>query len=123
MAARSLALRLPECALDEHRVLAALVAHERALWTLMLAAAAFDVGITLVGIRIGFTEANPVAAAVLAAWGLPGAVGLKTLAVGVAAAEWVALPPPYRSVVAPSMALPWLAAGGYNALMIAAFVT
>jgi uncharacterized membrane protein AbrB (regulator of aidB expression) len=103
-------------------VLAALVAHERALWTLMLAAAAFDVGITVVGLRIGFTEANPVAATVLAAWGLPGAVGLKALAVGVGVAEWMVFPQPYRSVIAPSMTLPWLAGGGYNTLVLATAV-
>jgi uncharacterized membrane protein AbrB (regulator of aidB expression) len=122
MAVISLERRLPECPLEDHPVLAALVAHERALWTLMLAAAAFDVGITVVGLRIGFTEANPVAATVLAAWGLPGAVGLKALAVGVGVAEWMAFPQPYRSVIAPSMTLPWLAGGGYNTLVLATAV-
>lgn len=60
----------------------------RWLWIATLAVVAGDVVTTLYGLSVGLVERNPVVATALAAYGVPGMLALKGVAVGWAVAVW-----------------------------------
>jgi len=89
------------------------------LWAVTVAALVLDGALTLVGIRLGLTELNPIAADLIASVGvLPALVALKGGAVGVGLAGWVVMPADYRGLVPAGLALPWVAAVVANVLSV-----
>lgn len=90
-------------------------ANERWVWAAALFAGALDVLLTLYGLGLGFVEANPVAAAVLASVGpVPGLVGLKAAAVAAVAVGSRVVPPEVRPSPAALLAVTWSGAALYN---------
>ena len=90
-----------------------------ALWAVTAVALVLDGALTLVGIRLGLTELNPVAADLIASVGvLPALAALKGGAVGVGLAGWVVMPADYRGLVPAGLALPWVTAVAVNALTV-----
>lgn len=111
-AARASAARLD-------RWIAALARRERALWTLLVLALVADVVSTVLGLRLGHAEGNPVIASVLADAGVLGFFGVKTAVLGAAAGVRLALPQ-FRVAIPLGLALPWLLAAGLNATLLLA---
>jgi hypothetical protein len=90
-----------------------------ALWLAAAATLVADCLLTVYGVRLGLTEINPVAAAVIADVGVVGALAvLKTGAVAVAVVGWVVMPPDYRGLVPAGLALPWTVATVLNVVTI-----
>ncbi|WP_251343433.1 DUF5658 family protein [Haloplanus halophilus] len=93
------------------------------LWALTVAALLLDGALTLVGIRLGLTELNPVAASLIAEVGvLPALAALKGGAVGVGLAGWVVMPADYRGLVPAGLALPWTLATLVNLFTVGVVV-
>ncbi|GAB3316558.1 hypothetical protein EI982_03925 [Haloplanus rallus] len=89
------------------------------LWALALGALTLDAALTVVGLRLGLTELNPVAAGLIADVGaLPALVALKGGAVGVGLAGRAVLPAEYRGLVPAGLALPWTVAVVVNLLTV-----
>ncbi|MFD1634283.1 hypothetical protein ACOZ4L_00960 [Haloplanus ruber] len=85
------------------------------LWACALGALALDVALTVVGLRLGLTELNPVAAGLIADIGtLPALVTLKGVAVGVGLAGRAVLPAAYYGLIPVGLALPWTVAAVLN---------
>ena len=98
----------------------ALQDHERSLWILgVLAFGVGDVLTTLAGLRIdGVTEASPVAAATLDAYGFWGMVGAKLLALSLLAGFWRATPEPHAVGVPLGLALLGVIVVGWNSVVV-----
>ncbi|MFC6718424.1 hypothetical protein ACFQGT_12355 [Natrialbaceae archaeon GCM10025810] len=83
---------------------------ERALWMLVVVSLVGDVATTVVGLRLGLAESNPVARGAIAGYGVFGIVALKGVAVGIGLVCRPVLPRTYRSIVPAGLALPWTVA-------------
>jgi hypothetical protein len=94
-------------------------ASERAVWGAAVVAAALDVALTAHGLGAGYGEANPVARAALAALGPAALVGLKLLALVVAALCSRLLPRGARPTLPAILAATWGVAALYNGLLLA----
>ena len=93
--------------------------HSRTLWCLALVALAADVLLTGYGLRNGYVETNPVAAAMFRQLGVPATVvALKGLPLAVAAVGRAVLPPAYRGVVPFCLAVPWTAGAMINVVVL-----
>ena len=83
-------------------------AYESWLWLAALLALVADAALTAYGLRNGYVETNPVAAAFIRSVGLPATVvALKSFALAVAGVGWAVLPAAYRGVVPLCLLLPW----------------
>jgi hypothetical protein len=93
-------------------------AHARTLWV-VVAATLLDSVLTVYGVHIGLSEANPVAANLIESLGPVAAlVTLKSGALAVGGLGWVAMPTDYRGVVPLGLATPWVAATLANAVTV-----
>ncbi|MFC7173905.1 DUF5658 family protein [Haloplanus litoreus] len=91
------------------RVAARTTEYATVLWAVTVVALVLDGALTLVGIRLGLTELNPIAADLITSVGvLPALAALKGGAVGVGLAGWVVMPADYRGLVPAGLALPGL---------------
>ena len=93
------------------------------LWWLVGVALVTDVVLTLYGLSLNLVEMNPIAAFVIAEYGLPGMLGLKLLALLVAVAGWAVLPVAYARFVPLLVALPWGMASAVNAVLVVTVLT
>ena len=91
------------------------------LWTVVLDAAVGDVVLTLFGLQLCFTEANPIARAMLDVGGGVGLVALKLAAVGVLFTVYRYVRPLYRRAALVAFSVPQLFAVGHNGLLIARY--
>jgi hypothetical protein len=91
------------------------------LWGLVVAAAAGDIVLTLFGLSLCFTEANPVARRMLAVGGGAGLVALKLAAVAVLFAVYRYVRPLYRRAALVAFCAPQLLAVGHNGLLLAKY--
>lgn len=91
------------------------------LWSLVLLAAVGDVVLTLVGLSLCFTEANPVARAFIDATGHLGLVALKLGALVVLFAVYRFVGPLYRRTALVAFSAPQLLAVGHNGLLLARY--
>jgi len=89
------------------------------LWGLVLAAAAGDVVLTLTGLSLCFTEANPVARAFLDAGGGAGLVALKLAALGILFGVYRVVGPLFRRAALGAFSAPQVFAVWPNGLLIA----
>lgn len=90
-------------------------ASERRVWAAAVVTGALDILLTLYGLGLGFVEANPVAATVVATVGpVPGLVGLKFVAVAAVAVGSRVVPPEVRPSPPALLAATWSAAALYN---------
>jgi len=88
------------------------------LWGLVLAAAAGDVVLTLTGLALCFTEANPVARAFLDVGGGAGLVVLKLTALAVLFGVYRTVRPLFRRAALFAFSAPQLLAVGHNSMLI-----
>ncbi len=94
---------------------------ERWLWALAGLGFVADLVLTLVGLRLGMTEANPVVVAAIGQVGpLWGLLGLKIGALAFAVGISRRISPTIRPVVPLALGLTWLAAAGVNMAGLAA---
>ena len=91
------------------------------LWGLVLAAAAGDILLTLTGLSLCFTEANPVARTVFDAAGGAGLVALKLAALGMLLGVYRIVRPLYRRAALVAFVAPQLLAVSHNGLLIARY--
>ncbi|MDS0281763.1 DUF5658 family protein [Haloarcula onubensis] len=91
------------------------------LWGLVLVGAAGDVLLTLTGLSLCFTEANPVAQAFLDVAGGAGLVTLKLAALLVLFAVYRIVRPLYRRAALVAFFAPQLVAVSHNGLLIARY--
>jgi len=89
------------------------------LWSLVLVAAVGDLLSTLLGLSLCFTEANPVARAMLEVGGGAGLAALKLAAVSMLAVVYWLVSPLYRRGALVAFLVPQLFAVGHNTLLIA----
>ncbi|WP_262177591.1 DUF5658 family protein [Haloarcula laminariae] len=89
------------------------------LWSLVLAAAAGDVLLTLTGLSLCFTEANPVARAFLDVAGGAGLVALKLAALAVLVGVYRVVRPLFRRAALVAFFTPQLLAVWHNGILIA----
>jgi hypothetical protein len=90
------------------RVTRRATAYESWLWLAALLALVADAALTAHGLRNGYAEANPIAAALVRSVGLPAAVvALKSFALAVAGVGWAVLPAAYRGVAPLCLLAPW----------------
>ncbi|WP_251330574.1 hypothetical protein [Haloplanus pelagicus] len=93
------------------------------LWALVVVVLLLDGSLTAVGIRLGLTELNPVAAGLIADIGvLPALAVLKGGAITVGLAGWVVMPADYRGLVPAGLAVPWTVAALVNLFTVGAVV-
>jgi hypothetical protein len=93
--------------------------HAPLLWAVAVASLVADGVLTVYGVRLGLTEANPVAADLIAHTGaLPALALLKGGALTVAVAGWVVMPDDYRGLVPAGLALPWVVASLLNCVAV-----
>jgi len=93
------------------------------LWALVLSAAAGDVVLTLAGLSLCFTEANPVARAFLETAGDAGLVALKLAALAVLYGIYRTVRPLYRRAALVAFLAPQLFAVSHNSLLIARYAS
>jgi hypothetical protein len=91
------------------------------LWGLVVAAAAGDIVLTLAGLSLCFTEANPVARAFLDAAGGAGLVGLKLAALAVLFGVYRTVRPLFRRAALLAFFTPQLFAVSHNGLLLARY--
>lgn len=91
------------------------------LWGLVLTAAAGDVVLTLAGLSLCFTEANPVARAFLDAGGSGGLVALKLAALAALFGVYRTVRPLYRRAALVAFFTPQLFAVSHNGLLLARY--
>jgi hypothetical protein len=92
---------------------------EARLWLVAFAALLADLFLTYYGITYsGLTEANPIAASVLAGYGYAGLAAVKLLAFGVGIAGRQVVPAAYRWIAPCCLAVPWLVAVAVNSSLI-----
>lgn len=94
---------------------------DHVLWAVVLGAAVGDLLLTGLGLSLCFTEANPVARAVLQAAGGTGLFGLKLTAVALLFAVYRYVRPLYGRTALVAFAIPQLLAVGNNGLLIARY--
>jgi hypothetical protein len=93
---------------------------ESLLWTYAVVVLVLDVALTAIGLERGYVEANPLARVAMETIGpLTAMLALKAFAVAVAVFGRRLLPSTYRFVAPVSLALPWTAAVGVNAAVLA----
>jgi hypothetical protein len=90
---------------------------ETALWAVAVAALAADTVLTLYGLHLGHTEANPLMRAALTA-GPAGLVGAKLGALAVALCCRPLLERSRRALIPATLAAPWLLAAVLNATLV-----
>jgi len=95
------------------------VRYDYLLWALVLAAAAGDVVLTFAGLSLCFTEANPVARAVIDAAGHAGLVGLKLTGLAILFAVYRTVRPLFRRAALVAFFTPQLFAVSHNGLLLA----
>ncbi|WP_254280384.1 DUF5658 family protein [Haloarcula marina] len=88
------------------------------LWGVVLAAASADVALTLLGLSMCFSEANPVAQMALDTGGGAGLFVLKAAALGALFAVYRYASSRYRRAALVAFSLPQLFAVGHNTLLI-----
>jgi hypothetical protein len=93
--------------------------NERMLWGAVLGALFVDLGLTLYGLELGFSEQNELAVFLLTSFGVAGVVALKLGALGLAIGLRQLLPLDYRSLVPLALAIPWWIGAISNAYHIA----
>jgi len=102
--------------LEDHHV-----AIEVRLWVLVVVTLVIDVWLTYEGLRLGFSEGNPIVAYGIERLGF-GVLGVaKAGALGVGCVTRI-LRPAYGPVIALGLALPWLVAVVVNTVQIAPVV-
>jgi hypothetical protein len=102
-----------------HRGLARSRRRERLAWAAVGLFLVGDVVLTRIGLGAGFVEANPLARTLMESLGVvPAMALLKGLALAVAVAGWLLVPPAGRYVVPVALALPWGVAVLLNAVLI-----
>ncbi|QIO22784.1 DUF5658 family protein [Haloarcula sp. JP-L23] len=92
--------------------------YDHLLWGVVVVAAAADVLLTLVGVSMCFSEANPVARAAMDAAGGVGLLGLKLAALGALFVVYRLVRPAYRRAALTAFSLPQLFAVGHNSLLL-----
>lgn len=96
---------------------------ERQLWLLVAVGFAADAGLTLLGLRIGLTEANPVVASLIGTVGpLWGVLAAKVAVLAVAGTVYGLLDRGLRPAVPLAIAVTWLIAAAINCVGLAAAV-
>ncbi|WP_135302747.1 DUF5658 family protein [Haloarcula amylovorans] len=95
--------------------------YDHVLWGVVLGASSADVVLTLVGLSLCFSEANPVARAILDIGGGVGLLALKIAALGVLFAVCRRLGTTYRRAALLAFSLPQLYAVGHNGLLLARY--
>jgi hypothetical protein len=100
--------------------LAPLLDHQRAVWVVaVLAYGVGDLATTTVGLSLGrVAEAGPLATRVLARWGWPGLVGLKTVVLAAFFALWYAVRTPGRVAVPLALAVVGVGVTLWNLVVI-----
>jgi hypothetical protein len=94
---------------------------EGCLWSVVGATLLFDVALTALGLELGLSEANPVAATFVDRFGvLVALTGLKFGALCTGFVGWVAVSRRHRGLVPLGLALPWGAATIVNVVTIGA---
>ncbi|WP_101297610.1 DUF5658 family protein [Halegenticoccus soli] len=92
---------------------------ETYLWAAVLSLFWLDIGLTVVGLRRGFAEANPVAVAAISAFGpVVGLAGLKGAALSVGVLGWLIVPVRYQRLIPALLSLPWIVAVCVNAAVL-----
>jgi len=98
--------------------------YESRLWAVVITTCLVDAILTAAGLRLGLTEANPIAAALIGRVGaVPALAALKLTAVSVAAAGWAIVPQEFRGLIPAGLALPWVAASAANAITVGLVLT
>lgn len=92
--------------------------YDRLLWTVVIAAAGADLVLTLVGLSLCFSEANPVARAMLEIGGGAGLLVLKGAALGVLFGVYRSVRPLYARSALAAFSLPQLLAAGHNSVLL-----
>jgi len=95
------------------------VRYDHFLWSIVLVTAGADIVLTLVGLSLCFSEANPVARAVLDVAGGFGLFALKAAALGVLFTVYRYVRPLYRRSALAAFSLPQLFAVGHNGMLLA----
>lgn len=101
------------------RIRLTLLANETLLWILVVGALLIDLGLTLYGLELGFSEQNQLAARLLTWFGAAGVIALKLGALGLAVGLRQLLPVGYRGLVPLALAIPWWVGALSNAVNIA----
>lgn len=96
----------------------AINAKEPDLWLLVVVMLFVDFGLTVYGFELGFVERNPIALALLAAFGIPGILALKGGALAIAAILRPLMPDEYGALVPLALAISWGYAIAVNAVLI-----
>ena len=95
------------------------IRYDHLLWGIVLAAAAGDIVLTLAGLSLCFTEANPVARAFLDVGGGAGLVALKLAALAVLFGVYRTVRPLFRRAALVAFSAPQLFAVWHNGMLIA----
>lgn len=95
-----------------------LVRSTRTLWVVGLVAVLGDLVTTVYGLEIGLREKNPVVAGILVAYGVPGLVALKLVAISWVVVIWRVLSRRYGVAALAGLALPQSVAAGLNVVTI-----
>ncbi|WP_049923092.1 DUF5658 family protein [Halopiger djelfimassiliensis] len=93
---------------------------ERLGWALVGVSLVADIVTTVVGLRLGLAESNPVARGALEGYGLAGMIALKAVAVGIGLVCRPLLPKASRPIIPLGLALPWTVAVCFNVATISA---
>lgn len=97
---------------------------DRLAWAAVGTACALDGVTTSLGLSVGMTEANPIAAHLIGSLGLlPALLLLKGGAIILAVLGWVALPDGNGWVAPAGLAVPWAIAAVGNAVGLALLLT
>ncbi|MFC7155379.1 DUF5658 family protein [Halomarina halobia] len=107
---------------NDRSLLSVAARHERAFWGLAVTAMLLDIGLTYYGLRLGLVEMNPIASEIIAKYGLPGMIGMKSFGFGVALFGRRVVHRRYAALVPLALALPWLVAACINVVMIASIL-
>lgn len=88
------------------------------LWTIVLVAMTLDICLTVIGLRIGLIEQNPIALFGIRTFGYAVLAFLKVPALIIGFFGWIMLPPLYRQLNLVGLALPWVEAVIVNSWLI-----
>lgn len=102
----------------EDAVLGPWLSDDRLLWGVVIGTAGADLVLTLVGLSLCFSEANPVARVMLDIGGGAGLLVLKAAALGVLFGAYRFLRPLYARSVLAAFSLPQLLAVGHNGVLL-----
>lgn len=95
----------------------------RIAWAIILALAAADIALTVVGRQACLSEQNPFAQWVVVTFGPLGLVGLKTAALGMLALVTGILPRRYERAALSGFGLTQFLAVGWNAVLVSSLPT